>query len=908
MGKNAVSNSEQITQSFAKEELAARRAGISVGQYRAALRTLPAQFTDIATQLAGGQSPWLILLQQGGQVKDSFGGFIPMLQTFRDYLFGFNSDLSKSSEETSEGIGDVSEKINNTTESAEHLGRVRGLISPLTLSFVALSVAAGTMLYAWYRGTETLSDFNKTLILTGNESGLTANRMLELARSGQEAGLTFNQTSEALTGLINAGVRGGSQFDKMSQAVANFTDVSGVPVDKVAAAFGRLTNDPTSGLIAMSQQFHNVTAEQISYVAQLQRSGDETAALQAANELATSGFERQAKQLTDNMGIIESAADSLASAFKSMWDAALDIGRPDTSQEILGKAQTAFKRADEIWNLRKNDRYINDEARDRFWNDRETARLALDMAQQQAGIAAVSAESAQQEAEQEASRKKYAAQAQANYAKSQTALEKYTARQNELNKALKEGHILQADYAINMAAAKKEYEASVKKTPKPKGVKVSAGNRSSDQTDAETLQLMTQLKLLQQHTGLNDTISQQRKNLWSLQSKFTVIEEASKTRALSKDEQSLLASKDKVLAQAEVNAKLGDQIVAQERLNKLQDNSLKYVTQMQEKTAALTDSAGLSDRGAQRNNERAQLRQGWKNQGGSLEDEGYQKELSALEGYYAAQDEMRNNWLAGVQSSWENYADMAANYNQIAADTTNTALGGVTSNLQQGLYDLATQSEDAGDALSNMVEGFGKTVIQTLAQLAAQWLVYQGVQLLVGKTTQAAAAAPMITNAQATALQAQLAAYASTAAIPIVGPAMAPAALTAAIGVTEPLVAAISGLALSGMAHDGIDKIPETGTWLLKKGERVTTAGTSAKLDSTLEQVRQQRAASGGTVIAEFHNTFTGKADDTTMQMVNQQLRASEKRIKQYMTSQVVNPTEDYGRSLKTIYRGRRIK
>ncbi len=76
---------------------------------------------------------------------------------------------------------------------------------------------------------------------------------------------------------------------------------------------------------------------------------------------------------------------------------------------------------------------------------------------------------------------------------------------------------------------------------------------------------------------------------------------------------------------------------------------------------------------------------------------------------------------------------MAANYNQIAADTTNTALSGVTSNLQQGLYDLATQSEDAGDALSNMVEGFGKTVIQTLAQLAAQWLVYQGCSCLWGK-------------------------------------------------------------------------------------------------------------------------------------------------------------------------------
>lgn len=866
LGRAANDSTAQVTAAFTRQERAAKRAGISIGQYNNAMRMLPAQLTDVATQLAGGQSPWLILLQQGGQVKDSFGGLIP---TFRGLL---------------------------------------GAVSPLAVGVAALTAAGAGMGYIFYQGSSTLSDFNKTLTLSGNTAGLTTDRMLVLARSGQQAGLTFDQTSDSLTALINAGVGAGARFDELSQSVAKFSTASGIPVEKVAEAFGKLTNDPTSGLIAMAQQFHNVTAEQIDYVAQLQRSGDEAAALQAANDAATKGFNTQTQSMIDNMGTIERSADSLKRAFKSMWDAALDLGRPDTAGEMVSKAQSAFKQADEIWNLRKNDRYVNDEARARFWNDRESARLALDMAQQQAGIAKASVSAAEKEAEVESDKQKYAAQAQANYAKSQTALEKYTARQNELNKALKEGHILQADYAINMAAAKKEYEASVKKTPKPKGVKVSAGDRSSDQTDAETLQLMTQLKLLQQHTGLNDTISQQRKNLWSLQSKFTVIEEASKTRALSKDEQSLLASKDKVLAQAEVNAKLGDQIVAQERLNKLQDNSLKYVTQMQEKTAALTDSAGLSDRGAQRNNERAQLRQGWKNQGGSLEDEGYQKELSALEGYYAAQDEMRNNWLAGVQSSWENYADMAANYNQIAADTTNTALGGVTSNLQQGLYDLATQSEDAGDALSNMVEGFGKTVIQTLAQLAAQWLVYQGVQLLVGKTTQAAAAAPMITNAQATALQAQLAAYASTAAIPIVGPAMAPAALTAAIGVTEPLVAAISGLALSGMAHDGIDKIPETGTWLLKKGERVTTAGTSAKLDSTLEQVRQQRAASGGTVIAEFHNTFTGKADDTTMQMVNQQLRASEKRIKQYMTSQVVNPTEDYGRSLKTIYRGRRIK
>lgn len=866
LGRAANDSTAQVTAAFTRQERAAKRAGISIGQYNNAMRMLPAQLTDVATQLAGGQSPWLILLQQGGQVKDSFGGLIP---TFRGLL---------------------------------------GAVSPLAVGVAALTAAGAGIGYIFYQGTSTLSDFSKTLTLSGNTAGLTTDRMLALAKSGQQAGLTFDQTTDSLTALINAGVGAGARFDELSQSVAKFSTASGIPIEKVAEAFGKLTNDPTSGLIAMAQQFHNVTAEQIDYVAQLQRSGDEAAALQAANDAATKGFNTQTQSLIDNMGTIERSADSLKRAFKSMWDAALDLGRPDTAGEMVSKAQSAFKQADDIWNLRKNDRYVNDEARARFWNDRESARLALDMAQQQAGIAKASAAAAEKEAEAESEKQKYAAQAQANYAKSQTALEKYTARQNELNKALKEGHILQADYAINMAAAKKEYEATLKKTPKPKGVKVSAGDRSSDQTDAETLQLMTQLKLLQQHTGLNDTISQQRKNLWSLQSKFAVIEEASKTRALSKDEQSLLASKDKILAQAEVNAKLGDQIVAQERLNKLQDNSLKYVTQMQEKTAALTDSAGLSDKDAQRNSERAQLRQGWKNQGGSLEDEGYQKELSALEGYYAAQDEMRNNWLAGVQSSWENYADMATNYNQIAADTTNTALGGVTSNLQQGLYDLATQSEDAGDALSNMVEGFGKTVIQTLAQLAAQWLVYQGVQLLVGKTTQASAIAPMVANAQATSLQAQLAAYASTAAIPIVGPALAPAALAAAAGVTAPLVAAISASALAGMAHDGIDKIPETGTWLLKKGERVTTAGTSAKLDSTLEQVRKQRSLAGNPLHVEFNNTYTGKPDDATIQMWDQRQRASEKRLKQYFTSQVINPTENYGRSLKSVYPGRRKK
>ncbi|HED3078694.1 TPA: phage tail tape measure protein [Citrobacter amalonaticus] len=629
----------RIRQAFSRQEIAAKKAGLSVGQYSNAMRMLPAQFTDIATQLAGGQSPWLIMLQQGGQVKDSFGGIIP---TFR---------------------------------------ALTGAISPLMVGVGALSVATGALFYSWYQGSSTLSDFNKTLVLSGNSAGLTADRMLVLARNGQSAGLTFSQTSEALTELVNAGVRAGANFDAMSQSVSRFTEVSGVPVDKVAAAFGKLTNDPTSGLIAMAQQFHNVTAEQIAYVAQLQRAGDEAAALQAANDAATSGFNEQTKSLRDNMGTIESAADSLKRAFKSMWDAALDVGRPDTAQEMVSKAEAAFKRADEIWNLRRNDGYVNSEARDRFWNDRETARMALEMAQQQAGVARANEENASREAVAESDRQRYAAQAQANYTKTQSALEKYTQRQNELNKALKEGRILQADYNINMSAAKKEYEDSLKKPGKAPAVKTPSGVRAVDTASAQTIELQAQLRTLQEHRSITDTISQQRQELWRQQSRFTVLEEAAKTRTLSTQEKSLLASKDEVLSRAEVNARLGDQIMAQERLNRLQDTSRKYVTQIGEKTRALVAGGAMSSRAAQRQNEEAQLRQGWLNAGGTDTDQGYQNELAALKNYYEEQDNLRNDWQSGAKSAWADYVDSASDaYGQVKSAATST-LDGISQNM-----------------------------------------------------------------------------------------------------------------------------------------------------------------------------------------------------------------------------------
>src|SRR5690606_16283965 len=114
------------------------------------------------------------------------------------------------------------------------------------------------------------------------------------------------------------------------------------------------------------------------------------------------------------------------------------------------------------------------------------------------------------------------------------------------------------------------------------------------------------------------------------------------------------------------------------------------------------------------------------------------------------------------------------------------------------------------------------------------------------KTTQASAATTIAANASAMSITAGINAFASAAAIPIVGWAAAPGAMAAALAVTGPMAVAAGTLALAGMAHDGIDSVPQTGTWLLQKGERVTTAQTSAKLDKTLDSIRTDGSPATG--------------------------------------------------------------
>ncbi|EMR9298833.1 phage tail tape measure protein, partial [Escherichia coli] len=652
-----------VEQGLSRQALAAQKAGISVGQYKAAMRTLPAQFTDIATQLAGGQNPWLILLQQGGQVKDSFGGMIPMF---------------------------------------------RGLAGAITLPMVgvtSLAVATGALAYAWYQGDSTLSAFNKTLVLSGNQAGLTADRMLTLSRAGQAAGLTFNQAGESLAALVNAGVRGGEQFDAINQSVARFASASGVEVDKVAEAFGKLTTDPTSGLMAMARQFRNVTAEQIAYVAQLQRSGDEAGALQAANDIATKGFDEQTRSLKENMGTLETWADKTGKAFKSMWDAILDIGRPESSADMLASAQKAFDEADKKWQWyqsRSQRRGKTSSFRANLqgaWDDRENARLGLAAATLQSDMEKAGELAARDRAERESSQLKYTEEAQKAYERLLTPLEKYTARQEELNKALKDGKILQADYNTLMASAKKDYESTQKK---PSGVKVSAGERQEDRAHAAMLALETELRTLEKHSGVNEKISQQRRDLWEAENQYVVLKEAATKRQLSEQEKSLLAHEKETLEYKRQLAELGDKVEHQKRLNELAQQAARFEQQQSAKQAAISAKArGLTDRQAQRESEEQRLRDVYGDNPDALA-----KATSALKNTWSAEEQLRGSWMAGLKSGWGEWAESATDsFSQVKSAATQTFDG-----IAQNMAAMLTGSEQNW-------RGFTRSVLSMLTEI-----------------------------------------------------------------------------------------------------------------------------------------------------------------------------------------------
>lgn len=340
-------------------------------------------------------------------------------------------------------------------------------------------------------------------------------------------------------------------------------------------------------------------------------------------------------------------------------------------------------------------------------------------------------------------------------------------------------------------------------------------------------------------------------------------------QTLTAEQKSLLAKQDSITADLKRNAAL-------EKENELRKIALEEAKKLAAFQASVSEGnrsvksgysqqlagAGMGDKQRERLQEMLAIEEDFNKQQrdlvlqrntGDISDDLYSKETEVIRSamierlqiqrdYYGEVDVEQTKWMDGVGRAWQNYVNYAQNYSAQAADFVSGTLADATNGLGDMFADVATGAKDAGDAVADFAGNMAKSMINALADMAAQWLIYQGVQLLMSKSGQSAAATGLIANAQAASAQAALNAYASTAGIPLVGPALAPAAALTATAATMPMVAAVTTSALAGMAHNGMDSIPKEGTWLLDGGERVLNPNQNRDLTKYLAD----KAGSGG--------------------------------------------------------------
>lgn len=264
--------------------------GVSIGQTANAMRMLPAQMTDVATQLAGGQSPFLILLQQGGQIKDSFGGFAPMFR----------------------GLASA--------------------ITPVGLAIGAVAAITGGATLAYWQGQKQSEEYAKAILTTGNAAGLTEGRFNGLITVINAAtGASLSASRAAAQATAGAGVFGPQSFNEVATAVATFSKVTGQSADDTVKHFSRMADGVAKWAAEENRQRNFLTAQQYARIKALEEEGK----AQEAMALTAEALSAKLKMTSDNLGWIETALKTGREKWDSWWNAAMGIGRAETVEEKL---------------------------------------------------------------------------------------------------------------------------------------------------------------------------------------------------------------------------------------------------------------------------------------------------------------------------------------------------------------------------------------------------------------------------------------------------------------------------------------------------------------------------------------------------------------------------------------------
>lgn len=620
-------------------------AGISAGEYRQAMRMLPAQITDVVTSLASGMPVWMVAIQQGGQIKDSFGGIGNTFKVLLSY------------------------------------------INPVTVGVGVLVGSLGLLAKAGYDSYKSITDMQNALIETGGYAGVTAEDLDSVSKKiAQTSNSTIRSIREIVTELASSGKYTREQIQNITKATAEWSASTGKSASQIISEFDKIASDPVKGLKKLNEQYNFLEKGQLTYIDTLSRTKGETEAVSEATKLFADVMEKRMKSIADNATPLEKMWNDIKQWASDAWGWVGDhtLGALNLIIDVIQGTVIQVKMI-----LAKGDEYISN-----------FIASAIKATQSLPGMSDFGADVLKEQ-------ENIVKSSRDNYDQLASELDAINDRveKGEMGyiEAMRQRRTLEKQYSEETKEAIRKEAEEIEKRNRERNKQSKIVRSPTEQFDKELISLKAQLKVLQEHKEIGQKLSAQRKALFTTEATIAVLREASSKRQLSAEEKALLASQERVIELAKQKAEIGDQIVKQQQLNDLTDKSLKFVNEMTAATEKLNASRGLSAREMERQAELAKITTDYINSGGSEGDEKLQNMIKAQNDYYAAEDAKRADWLAGAESAFADYGDAAmdmyGNVNEIAS----SALNGMSDMMVQFLTTGKANFEDFAKNIIGMI-------------------------------------------------------------------------------------------------------------------------------------------------------------------------------------------------------------
>ncbi|SXG03955.1 Prophage tail length tape measure [Klebsiella variicola] len=462
------------------------KTGQSAAQTAFAMRMIPAQMTDIIVGLSTGQSPFMVLMQQGGQLKDMFGGIGPAIK----------------------GVG----------------GYVLGLINPVTLA----AAAVGVLGLAYYKGSQEQDEFYKSLTLSGNLVGKTTGQLAEMAaRVSVVANSTTGVTAATLNQIVSSGKVAAESLERVTTAVVEISEATGIATEKLVGDFNDIAADPVAAITKLNDQYHFLTLATYNQIKALQDEGNQQDAARVASDAYANAMQQRASDIHQNLGILERAWDSLAKTAKGAWDAMLDIGREQTGTERISQ-------------IRKELDWIDKAAGGKLFFGGRKAELEDELNNLQSQITTEGVLTEIISSHDKAEQQRIKTQQEADRVNQQ-----YLSNVDKRNKAIKQqseflkaGAITAEQYAKNVSRINEMYkDPKPPKTPKGKAYTEDAATRLLDEINQQTAAMQSQLDASDKLNSATQARIKFEQQIADLKSKTQ----------LTADQKSILSRSDEIL-------------------------------------------------------------------------------------------------------------------------------------------------------------------------------------------------------------------------------------------------------------------------------------------------------------------------------------------------------------------------